>query len=218
MMTRVEKHPHLGNDLPARLAQVLTGDDRARLAGRRQFEPELSYGRHSGPAPATARSAAVLILLFRRDAQWHLPLTMRPATMTKHGGQISLPGGTVEPGESSSEAAVRELREELGIAGPVAPLGRLNDCYVFASDFVVTPWVATVAFEPQWQRDANEVERVVELPLDRLLDPQAVGSMTIERGPLVFRAPCYRVEDDCVWGTTAVILGELAEALRELTP
>ena len=216
MMTPVEKHPNLGNDLPERLAFVLAGDDRARLAVRRRFEPELSYGRHAGPAPATARPAAVMILLFRRDARWHLPLTMRPATMTKHGGQISLPGGTVESGESSSDAAVRELREELGIAAPVEPLGRLNDCYVFASDFVVTPWVAAVAIEPQWQRDANEVERVVELPLDRLLDPLAVGSMTIERGPLVFRAPCYRVADDCVWGTTAVILGELAEALREL--
>jgi len=216
-MTPANRNLSLDIDLPQRLARVLAGDGRRRLAGRRRFEPELSYGRHSGPAPATARAAAVMILLFRRGGRWHVPLTMRPASLRKHGGQISLPGGTVEPDESSCEAAVRELGEELGVAGPVEPLGRLNDCYVFASDFVVTPWVAAAGFEPQWRPDAHEVERVVEMPLDLLLDPQAVGSMTIERGPFVFRAPCYRLEDDCIWGTTSVILGELAEALRELS-
>jgi 8-oxo-dGTP pyrophosphatase MutT (NUDIX family) len=207
---------NLGNDLPQRLARVLSGDGRVRLAGRRSFEPELSYGRHAGPAPASARPAAVMILLFCRDGRWYVPLTVRPSTLRKHGGQISLPGGTIEPNETSGVAAVRELGEELGVAGPVELLGRLNDCYVFASDFVVTPWVATVAFEPPWHLDTNEVERVVEMPLEVLLDPQAVDGMTIERGSFVFRAPCYRLGDDCIWGTTAVILGELAEALREL--
>jgi 8-oxo-dGTP pyrophosphatase MutT (NUDIX family) len=216
MKMSTRKNTNLGDDLPQQLARALAGDGRARLASRRRFEPELSYGRHAGPAPATARPAAVMILLFRRDGRWHVPLTVRPITLAKHGGQISLPGGTVEPDESSSDAALRELGEELGVAGPVEPLGRLNDCYVFASDFVVTPWVAAAAFEPQWQLDAHEVERVVEMPLELLLDPQAVDSMTIERGPLVFRAPCYRLEGDSVWGTTAVILGELAAALREL--
>jgi 8-oxo-dGTP pyrophosphatase MutT (NUDIX family) len=208
--------PNPANDLPQRLARALAGDGRARLASRRRFEPELSYGRHAGPPPATARPAAVMVLLFRRAGRWHVPLTVRPVTLAKHGGQISLPGGTVEPGESSCDAALRELSEELGIAGPVEPLGRLNDCYVFASDFVVTPWVAAGPSEPEWRLDADEVERVVEMPLDLLLDPQAVDTLTIERGPFVFRAPCYRVEDDCVWGTTCVILGELADALREL--
>jgi 8-oxo-dGTP pyrophosphatase MutT (NUDIX family) len=218
MKTPPIENQNLGSDLPERLARALAGDGRARLAGRRRFEPELSYGRHAGPAPATARPAAVMILLFRRDGRWHMPLTVRPATMRKHGGQISLPGGTVEPDESTCEAALRELGEELGVADAVEPLGQLNDCYVFASNFVVTPWVAATAIRPQWQLDSNEVERVVEMPLDLLLDPQAVGSMTIERGPFVFRAPCYRLEGDYVWGTTCAILGELGEVLRELSP
>jgi len=215
MSVKKTKESNLDNDLPARLTRALAGEGRARSAARRRLEPELSYGRHAGPAPTTARPAAVMILLYRRDGRWHLPLTVRPVTLAKHGGQISLPGGTVEPDESSHDAAVRELGEELGVAGTVEPLGQLHDCYVFASDFVVTPWVAATACEPQWRLDANEVERVVEMPLDMLLNPQAVGNMTIERGPLVFRAPCYRMGTDCVWGTTSVILGELAEALRE---
>src|SRR3989337_917516 len=113
-----------------------------RHATRSLMDPQMSYSRHAGPAPITARQAAVLVLLCRRAGRWHLPLTVRTDTLPQHGGQICLPGGTVEPGETSSQAAVRELREELGVDGPVEPFGRLSDCYVFASDFVITPWLA----------------------------------------------------------------------------
>ena len=123
------------------------------------MSPELSYGRHAGPAPSTARHAAVMLLLFRRDGRWHLPLTERPSSLLRHGGQISLPGGTIEPGETSEQAAVRELREELGIDAPVDMLGRLADCYVFASNFVVTPWLAATTVEPHWRPDAREVQQ-----------------------------------------------------------
>ena len=62
----------------------------------RRMSPQLSYGRHAGPAPCTARAAAVLLMLFRRRGRWHLPLTERPKTLPHHGGQISLPGGAIE--------------------------------------------------------------------------------------------------------------------------
>src|SRR5476651_2102077 len=96
------------DDLPKRLAEALAQRNAARHEGRR-FAPGLSYGRHFGPAPITARRAAVMVLLFRRGGCWHIPLTQRPSTLLRHGGQISLPGGTIEPGESSAEAAAREL-------------------------------------------------------------------------------------------------------------
>ena len=53
----------------------------------------------------------------------------------------------------------------------------------------------------------------MELPLDVLLDANSIGSTTIHRGPLVFRAPCYRVDGACIWGATSVILSELADLL-----
>ena len=181
-----------------------------------RMSPELAYGRHAGPAPRTARAAAVLLLLFRRAGRWHLPLTERPDTLPHHGGQISLPGGAIEPGEASSEAAIRELNEELGFAAPIELLGRLTDCYVFASDFLVTPWVAAAVSEPDWRPHASEVQDVVELPLETLFDEQAIGRLTIERGPLVFHAPCVRVGKARVWGATCIILHELADVLRYL--
>jgi 8-oxo-dGTP pyrophosphatase MutT (NUDIX family) len=180
------------------------------------MSPEMSYGRHAGPAPATAREAAVLILLFPRVGRWYLPLTERPPTLSRHAGQISLPGGAVDPGESSGDAALRELSEELGVSDQIEPLGRLADCYVFASDYVVSPWVASVSYAPQWQPHDREVQGVIELPLESLLDEGSFGQMTVERGPLVFRAPCLRVASACIWGATSVILGELAGVLREV--
>ena len=89
-----------------------------------------------------------MLLLYRHGNRWHLPLTERPAALLHHGGQISLPGGAIDPGESPADAALRELREELGVDGQIELLGQLADCYVFASDFRVTPWLAVAHFAP----------------------------------------------------------------------
>jgi 8-oxo-dGTP pyrophosphatase MutT (NUDIX family) len=202
-------------DLPQRLAEALRA---GQISGSRRtrISPQLSYGRHVAPAPYTARAAAVLLMLFRRGGRWHLPLTERPAALAHHGGQISLPGGAVDAGEASSDAALRELREELGVCVEVELLGRLADCYVFASDFMITPWVAAAEFEPLWLPQACEVQSVVELPLELLLDERAIGRLTIERGPLAFHAPCIRVGTARVWGATSIILSELAGVLQLL--
>ncbi|MFO0788057.1 MAG: CoA pyrophosphatase [Pirellulales bacterium] len=199
-------------DLPARLAAALPSARRG-TARRSCMSPQLSYGRHAGPPPCTARPAAVLLLLFRRDGRWRIPLTERPTALVHHGGQISLPGGAVDPGETSRAAALRELHEELGIDAKIEPLGRLADCYVFASDFTVTPWLAAADFLPEWRPHAGEVQSVVELSLETLLDENSLGRLTIERGPLTFHAPCYRIGDVRVWGATSIILSELADVL-----
>jgi hypothetical protein len=100
--------------LPERLARRL----RSALPGaavQARYQPGASYGRHFGPAPASARPAAVLVLLYTQAGAWHLPLTLRPMFLADHAGQISLPGGAAEPGERSELAALRELEEELGV-------------------------------------------------------------------------------------------------------
>jgi 8-oxo-dGTP pyrophosphatase MutT (NUDIX family) len=203
-------------DLPERLAAAISGG-LGGAAARVRMSPELSYGRHAGPAPHTARYAAVIILLFRRNGEWHLPLTERPPTLARHGGQISLPGGSIDPGESSQQTALRELAEELGVSSNVKVLGRIADCYIFASDFLVTPWIAVTTEEPTWMPHDREVQSIIEMPLAMLLDESTIGCTTITRGPLVFRAPCINIGSACVWGATSVILGELAETLRDLS-
>jgi 8-oxo-dGTP pyrophosphatase MutT (NUDIX family) len=202
-------------DLPEQIATALRHGSRG-AAARVRMSPELSYGRHAGPAPHTARHAAVIALLYRRTGRWHIPLTERSATLTKHAGQISLPGGSIDPGEFSSQTALRELAEELGITTNVHLLGRLADCYIYASDFLVTPWVAATADEPVWRPHDREVQSIIELPLETLLDEKSIGRYTITRGPLTFRAPCINIGPACIWGATSVILSELADVIRSI--
>lgn len=202
-------------DLPQRLTVALCSSQKPK-APWHGLSPELGYGRHAGPAPQTARRATVVLLLFQRDGKWHLPLTERPLTLVHHAGQISLPGGAIEAGETPIQAALRELDEELGFSSPIEVIGQFPDCYVFASDFLVTPFLAAATGVPQWRPYGPEVQSVVELPIDLLLDNEAIGRLTIERGPLIFHAPCIRIGAARVWGATCLILNNLTNSLRQL--
>ncbi|MBT2269561.1 NUDIX hydrolase [Rhodococcus erythropolis] len=88
------------------------------------------------------RSASVVIVVMRTaDGAPVFPVTKRPSKMRAHPGQFALPGGSVDPGESSEQAAVRELSEELGVDVPESNIiGRLDD-YVTRSGFVIRPFV-----------------------------------------------------------------------------
>jgi len=201
-------------DLPRWLEQRL----RSKLPGRpaqARFEPELSYGRHFGPASCDARPAAVVALLYRDAGTWHLPLTVRAAGLTAHAGQISLPGGAVELDETSHAAALRELEEELAVdRGEVELLGRLTPLYLFASNFVVEPWVAWMPSRPAFVPDAREVAELLEVPLPDLLDRSRYGTHCISRGGLAFTAPHIVWQRHRVWGATSMILGELIAVLQ----
>ena len=201
---------HLAEHLAVRLKRGLPG-----AAAQRDMEPELAFGRHSHSPPADARQAAVVIALFQRDGAWHVPLVLRPQTMKDHAGQIGLPGGAVEPGEESRAAALRELREELGIQPEtVRVLGPLSPIWVFASNFAVTPWLAAATnCTPQPQ--AAEVAELLEVPLLHLLDPASRSTCRQRRGPLEFSAPCFLWGPHMIWGATAIIVAELVAVVRE---
>jgi 8-oxo-dGTP pyrophosphatase MutT (NUDIX family) len=202
----------LPNQFAERLQQPLPG-----WRAHTRFQPELSFGRHQGPAPRDARPAAVLVLLMPRQAQWHVPLILRPAHMLDHASQISLPGGVIEPGESSHEAALRECDEELGgqVSG-IKLLGRLTEVYLFASGFRVIPWVGAVDFPPTWTPNPGEVERVLEVPLSHFANPASFGSLQRRMGDVVFHAPCFHWQRERIWGATSMILAELMATLEGL--
>jgi 8-oxo-dGTP pyrophosphatase MutT (NUDIX family) len=203
-------------DIPKFLAQRLreplpSFEVRARLA------PTLSFGRHFGPAAHDARDAAVILLLYPHDDDWLLPLTVRPSTMLAHAGQVSLPGGVVESGESPRDAALRELDEELGISPrDVSIVGQLSPVYVFVSNFLVTPWVATLATRPTMRPNPDEVDAVLEVPLAHLADRANVGAHVHHHGELSFTVPHYRFGEHVIWGATSVILSELVAVVGPL--
>lgn len=201
------------HDLPARLGGQLAGPLPGRAA-QIEFEVELSYGRHFGPPAADAWPATVLVLLYQVDGHWHLPLTVRPATMVVHAGQISLPGGRVEAGETGRQAVLRELEEELGVdQSAVELIGPLSPLYLFATNYWVMPWLGWCPERPTLKPDAREVAEVVELPLEQLLLPAGRGKHRRRHGGVALSAPHFRWGPHRIWGTTAMILAELAALL-----
>jgi 8-oxo-dGTP pyrophosphatase MutT (NUDIX family) len=204
-------------DLHQRLARRL----RTSLPGpkaQRRFSPELCYGRHFGPPSPEARPAGVLVLLYRERDQWRLPLMLRPEHMKAHAGQVSFPGGRVEAGETSDQAALRELEEELGIPPQgIEVLGHLSPLYVFNSNFWITPWVAFTDRSLEFRPHPDEVAAVVTLTLATLRDRTSVGSMEIDRRGLTFRTPYIEAAPYRIWGATCMILGELIAVLDEIT-
>ncbi len=194
-----------------------------RAATRPEYAPELSYGRHAGPAHANARRGAVLILFFPEvnatgNRQWQIVLTVRAAQLSHHAGQVSFPGGQIEWGESPEQAALREYGEELGPLEGCEIVGRLPEVHVFASNFRVTPVVAIAEVRPAYCPAPAEVADLLEVPLALLAQSQRRGKHVIVRGPLRFNTPHFEIAGRKIWGATWIMLGELYERLESLGP
>jgi 8-oxo-dGTP pyrophosphatase MutT (NUDIX family) len=204
-------HP-LPELLKARLRRPLPGP-----AVRSRYAPRSGSARHDDRAPPDARQAAVLLLLYPHEGRWHLPLTLRPSHLPDHAGQVCLPGGAIELGETSQQAAIREFHEELGAAGhPMEMLGRLSPVYLAVSGFRVEPWVAAADGRPPLAPNPAEVEMLLEVPLDHLLDAANFGShQRRDKGP-PYIAPHFGWQSYRIWGATCLILGELVTLVEEL--
>ncbi len=221
-------HPQLGTLLRDAIESNKqdTRGDFSAAAKRSRFAPALAYGRHRGPARETSRVAAVAVALFWQDDQWMLPLTMRPTTLQHHGGQICLPGGQIEPGESPTKAALREYEEELGLKPSVdVHCGQLPMTYVYGSDNRVHAVVQTIQTPSgQWNPDPVEVAEVIQMPLRTWLTRESTivsKSKTIcqngrQVGEFQFTAPALKYKEHVIWGATALILDELAQILHSL--
>jgi len=181
------------------------------IDAQRRMAPRPRPGWYPGRTPPEgARDGAGLILLYPHRHHLHVVLTVRKRDLAQHAGQVSLPGGAVEPPEDPIAAALREAHEEVGVdPGAVTVLGRLTPLHIPASGFVLHAVVGHAAARPDLRADAREVERILEVPLDELRDPARV---LVEQRRLVGRlreVPYFDVDGEKVWGATAMILAEL---------
>lgn len=159
------------------------------------------------------RDAAVLVPIVRRSPLSML-LTLRTEALPNHAGQISFPGGKIEPGDPSPlDAALREAEEEIGLARHhVEPLGYL-DCYRTGTGFRIFPLVALVDPDVPLSPDPREVADVFEVPLTFLLDPANLQKMSrVWQGrERHFYAIPY--EQRFIWGATAGMIRNLSQRL-----
>jgi len=157
-----------------------------------------------------ARKAAVVFVLYQANGRWMVPFVRRRADMRDHPGQVALPGGGVQEGESAWEAAQREVAEEIGVpVGRLVPLGAGDPIYAAVSNFSVVPFVAYLPNPvPTFVHDDRELEGVLEIPLERLLDDSA---WLQSDDPWRFRYLAH--EESVVWGLTERIFAGLAPKL-----
>ena len=159
--------------------------------------------------PERVRHAASLLLVFPLGGHAHIVLTVRAHTLGRHGGQVSLPGGVIEPGESFEQAALREAHEEVALAiEAVRPLGPLTSLDIPVSGFRLHPVVAVTDAHPALQPSDGEVARIIEAPVDSLMDPARIVWRTMTREGQTLGFPAFLVDDVEIWGATAMVLAE----------
>ena len=167
--------------------------------------------------PEGARIAAALLLIYPREGDIAIALTVRASGLARHAGQISLPGGAADPGETLAETALREASEEIGIdASAVRVLGQLTPVHVLVSGFTLHPVVGVMDTRPDFIASPAEVDEVVEVSLDDLRDASRIRKGTRIREGMAVEYPYFDLAGHQVWGATAMVLGEFVCVLDEL--
>lgn len=201
--------------MKSKLIVKLTKVMNKKLPGKSSHEEMMVRPKQKFLKRRSTFRAAVLILLYPFNNNWYFYLTKRTKTVEHHKGQISLPGGMLEKGESSQKAAIRETYEELGIEPQgINIIGPLTPFYIPVSGFNVFPFVGWIAKCPTLEIQSKEVSKVFAPSVSSLINPQ---NKKIKRSTMLgqkVEIPFFDLHNEMVWGATSMILSEFKSILE----
>lgn len=179
-----------------------------RIASAALGAQPLDLSPFTPPSDGSARESAVLMLFGEADGHPDVLLTERAHSLRSHAGQVAFPGGALDEGESSVDAALREAAEETGLdPHGVDVVGTVAPQWIPISNFTVTPvlaWWQTPS--PVHVVDPAEVASVQRIDLETLLDPANRCQVRLSNGYL---GPGFEVGGLLVWGFTAGLLSRI---------
>jgi 8-oxo-dGTP pyrophosphatase MutT (NUDIX family) len=170
--------------------------------------------------PGEGRQAAVMLLIFpcRVSDSLHTVLTRRKDDLQHHPGQISLPGGRHEEGETIEQTSLREVEEEIGVdRNSMEILGSLNTVYVPPSDFTVTPFVGWLSKEPTFILQADEVAEIIRVPVSHFRDRSNRRNSSVTSDTKTREVPWFSIMEQQVWGATAIIVDDFVQRLEAVS-
>lgn len=165
------------------------------------------------------KPAAILIPFFEKAGEAHLLLTRRTDTVEHHKGQISFPGGSVEQQDAALiDTALRETEEEVGIPPQlVDPLGQLDD-FPTMSQFMISPFIATIPYPHPRQISPDEVAEVLEVPLSLFLTDRYFELKQLQYQGKKHMVYFYTYGENTIWGVTGHIIHRMIEQIFSYSP
>lgn len=168
---------------------------------------------------SSAKKAGVLALLTPINEEWNVVFMKRTIHPNdKHSGQISFPGGGFEKEDGTFLAcALRETQEEIGISSEkVKVLGNLTKLYVYASNYLVFPYVGYLEEQEKFEIEVEEVDRIITAPLSYFSDSIIKKTSFEIQGYHLKDVPYYDLYGEVLWGATAMIMSELVYLWKQV--
>ncbi|NRA94307.1 MAG: CoA pyrophosphatase [Psychroserpens sp.] len=168
----------------------------------------------------TAKQAAVLSLFYPdKINRTHLALILRKTYKGVHSAQVGFPGGKVEMEDTDLKStALRETEEEVGVPqGQIQVLKQLTPMYIPPSNFTVHPFLGVSVSTPNFRKQDDEVEDIIEVPLNHFMEESRVITTSVATSyKITVEVPAFELNGHIVWGATAMMLSEIKDVLKTL--